>query len=472
MNTLAQRPNQTAREAARLPTKDSKRAREGERPREPGRTSNKWTWTTLTNIVERTDYGITASADFAKTGPRLLRITDIQDGKVDWTKVPGCAISTTDAAENALLDGDIVFARTGATTGKSYLIRDPPDAVCASYLIRLRPKSDVCSEYLSLFFQSEYYWKQIHGKVRGGAQPNFNASMLAVLDVPLPPLPTQRRIAAELKLQLAEVDRARAALQAQLEAAKALPAASLRAVFGDAARGDARPPSKDSARNREGERLHAAISPTEEKELCLHNSATKWIRIRDLAETCSGTTPSRGTQEFYGGSIPWVKTGELRDDVITETEEHVTEEALRRSSLRLLLKGTLLIAMYGQGQTRGRTGLLGCPATTNQACFAILPNPQFDPEFMQFWFRASYQRLRTQTEGRGGNQPNLSGELLNQELVPLPPLPVQRTLAAKLRSEITAATDLRTRLEARLATLDRLPAALLRQVFGDHEGGC
>jgi len=232
-----------------------------------------------------------------------------------------------------------------------------------------------------------------------------------------------------------------------------------------AARGDARPPSNNSVRNREGER------PREPVLQVLRDTKAEWnwIRVCDLTETCSGTTPARGNHEFYGGSIPWVKTGELRDARVTETEEHVTEEALKRSSLRLLPEETLLIAMYGQGQTRGRTGLLGCRATTNQACFAILPSPQFDPEFMQLWFRANYDRLRTQTESRGGNQPNLNGELLNQELVPLPPLPIQRALAARLRAEISAATDLRTALEAKLATLDRLPAALLRQVFGKAE---
>lgn len=189
----------------------------------------------------------------------------------------------------------------------------------------------------------------------------------------------------------------------------------------------------------------------------------KWARVCDLAETCSGSTPSRGNHECFGGAIPWVKTGELHDGLITATEEHVTDLALKQSSLRLLPAGSLLIAMYGQGQTRGRTGLLGCAATTNQACFAILPNPQFDTNFLQLWFMANYQRLRTQTEGRGGNQPNLNGELLNQELVPLPPLPTQRRIAAELKAQLAEVDRARAALQAQLDAAEALVAATLRE---------
>jgi type I restriction enzyme S subunit len=247
------------------------------------------------------------------------------------------------------------------------------------------------------------------------------------LPILLPPLAEQRRIAARLRKQMAGVEQARAAVQAQLDAAKKLPAALLRAVF--------------------------------------ERGKWKWLRVDDLAETCSGTTPSRGRQDFYGGKIPWVKTGELVDGVIHDTEEHITETALRETSLRLLPKNTLLIAMYGQGQTRGRTALLACEATTNQACFAILPNEKFDPKFLQLWFQFSYARLRQASEGRGGNQSNFNGKVLGAEQVPLPPVPEQRAIVARLDTELTAARSLVETLVARLAEIELLPATLLRSAF-------
>src|SRR5205085_1203822 len=135
----------------------------------------------------------------------------------------------------------------------------------------------------------------------------------------LPPLSEQERIAARLTEQLAAVDRARAVVQARLDAAEALPAAYLREVF-------------------EGP------------------EAEEWEvrRIGEFAQTCSGATPPRGHNAYFGGGIPWVKTGELRDGPICAdgtTEETVSSEALRDCSLPLLPPGTLLVAMYGQGQT-------------------------------------------------------------------------------------------------------------------------
>ena len=123
--------------------------------------------------------------------------------------------------------------------------------------------------------------------------------------------------------------------------------------------------------------------------------------------------------------------------------------------------------MYGQGQTRGRTGLLMREGTTNQACFAILPQPDvFDSELLQYWFRANYARLRSLTEGRGGNQPNLNGVLLRDLEVTLPPFADQRRIAADISRRLAEADRLSVAIEAELAAIEALPAALLREAFG------
>jgi type I restriction enzyme S subunit len=164
-----------------------------------------------------------------------------------------------------------------------------------------------------------------------------------------------------------------------------------------------------------------------------------------------------------------VKTGELKDGLVganAQTEETVTDLALRECSLPLLPIGTLLVAMYGQGQTRGRTGLLACEATTNQACFAIMPSPPvFSSEFLQFWFRANYGRLRSLTENRGGNQPNLNGVLLRALEVSLPTVVEQRRLAIDLAVRIECSTNLIARCRAEVAAIDALPTAVLRAAF-------
>jgi len=122
----------------------------------------------------------------SKEGPRFLRITDIQNGKVNWNSVPSCDIAEEDIPKYRLSEGDLVFVRTGATTGKSYLIRQCPDAVFAPYLIRVRATKDVDPRYLAYFFQSPDYWRQIEEGKRGIGQPNVNGKTLGEIKLPLP----------------------------------------------------------------------------------------------------------------------------------------------------------------------------------------------------------------------------------------------------------------------------------------------
>jgi type I restriction enzyme S subunit len=164
-----------------------------------------WAETTVGEIAEDISYGFTAKATTEPVGPRLLRITDIQNGSVQWESVPYCEIPKGKAANYSLRDGDIVFARTGATTGKSFRIRSCPEAVFASYLIRVRPSQSTLPEFLAHFFQSASYWNQISENLSGSAQPNCNASKLATISLPLAPLPEQRRIVAKLTELLGKV---------------------------------------------------------------------------------------------------------------------------------------------------------------------------------------------------------------------------------------------------------------------------
>lgn len=146
------------------------------------------------NRISTISYGYTESAFREIIGPKFLRITDIQDGAVDWESVPYCRIDDATFAKQRLNDGDIVFARTG-TVGKSFLVRNPPDAVSASYLIRVQAdRTKVSPEYLFLNFQTRDYWKQIHAGKSGSVQGGFNASKLGKLEIPMPPLAKQFEI--------------------------------------------------------------------------------------------------------------------------------------------------------------------------------------------------------------------------------------------------------------------------------------
>ena len=150
--------------------------------------------------------------------------------------------------------------------------------------------------------------------------------------------------------------------------------------------------------------------------------------VRELTDVISGGTPSREISEYWeGGTIPWVKTTELQNNIITEIDEHITEEGLDNSSAKLVPKGTVLIAMYGQGKTRGMTGYLGVNACTNQACACILPSDSINQKFLWQFFVLSYDNLRDMA--KGGNQPNLNGNIIKNYPVLYPPIDLQNQFA-------------------------------------------
>ncbi|MHA2938403.1 restriction endonuclease subunit S [Vibrio sp. RC27] len=169
-----------------------------------------WEWERLNNLSLDIHYGYTASAQHDGKGTRLLRITDIQNDKVEWESVPGCEISTEKAKTYLLENNDLLIARTGGTVGKSYLVENiSVDAVFASYLIRVRRIKHFYAPYLKLFLGTNLYWSQLYDSVTGTGQPNVNATSLKSLVVPIPPENEQIRIENKVRQLLALCDLAK-----------------------------------------------------------------------------------------------------------------------------------------------------------------------------------------------------------------------------------------------------------------------
>lgn len=153
----------------------------------------------LADVVQRIDYGLTTSAVSQPVGPRFLRITDIDNASVDWHTVPFCDASESEATKYALRDGDLVVARTGASTGRSAFIQDAPDAVFASYLVRFRANAAAEPRFLGYVLRSAPWHDFVHAHAQGkSAQPNMSASLMAEFQFGLPPLGEQRAIAEVL----------------------------------------------------------------------------------------------------------------------------------------------------------------------------------------------------------------------------------------------------------------------------------
>lgn len=150
--------------------------------------------------------------------------------------------------------------------------------------------------------------------------------------------------------------------------------------------------------------------------------------LREICAISSGGTPSRSNKEFYNGNIPWIKTGEVVNDVIYDTEEKISQDAIDNSSAKVYPKGSLIIAMYGQGATRGRTAKLGIDASTNQACAVLfnIDNSILLTDYIWVFLMNEYERLRAMASGN--NQPNLNAGMINNYHIQIPPMEIQQEI--------------------------------------------
>ncbi|WP_375328951.1 restriction endonuclease subunit S [Microcystis sp. BLCC-F210] len=253
---------------------------------------------------------------------------------------------------------------------------------------------------------------------------------LETLKIPLPPLSEQKRIAAILNEQMEAVEKARKATEAQLEAAKALPAAYLRAVF-------------------------------ESEE------ANSWERrkLGDIARLISGGTPSRNNSSSFKGTIAWVKTLDLNCEVVKETEEYISETAFDEIRGEMLPVGSVMIAMYGGGGTIGKSGILGLPAVTNQAICSILPNYNvFIPEFLHAWVLNFRPKWMDYSSGNR-RDPNIKKGVISNIECPFPTVEKQKQIASTLTEQMQEVERLKQNLKEQLDTINKLPAVLLRRAF-------
>lgn len=197
---------------------------------QPYKVPENWSWIRLGSLSSN-QYGYTSKAVEDDSLPKMLRITDIQDSGVNWRSVPNCKINEPDLEKYLLKPNDIVIARIGATTGKSFLLQNPINAVFASYLIRLRFSENYIPAYVYHFLQSDIYWKQISDLSSGIALPGVNSSKLQTMMFPSAPKAEQQRIVDRIESLFAKLDEAKEKAQSVLDSFETRKAAILHKAF-------------------------------------------------------------------------------------------------------------------------------------------------------------------------------------------------------------------------------------------------
>lgn len=290
-------------------------------------------------------------------------------------------------------------------------------------LAALTVNEDVCTR--------KYLWHALSSKVdelnskgTGSTFKAINKKTLAETEISLPPLDEQRKIAAVLD----KVSDLIAKRRQQLDKLDEMVKSRFVEMFGD-----------------------------------IHNSADfPYVPIKEFTNVISGGTPDRSSPQYWdNGTIKWVKTTELQNKIILDTEEKITEEGLENSSAKIVPIDTILIAMYGQGKTRGMTGYLSVEATTNQACACILPSKKINQKYLWQYIIMSYEKLRSLA--KGGNQPNLNGTIIKDFAVLMPPIELQNQFTEFVEQTEKAKTTVSRSLEK----LETLKKALTQEYWGE-----
>ncbi|MED1104988.1 restriction endonuclease subunit S [Bacillus paramycoides] len=339
----------------------------------------------LKEIVDSIQYGYTTSATDIGTNPyKFLRITDIQENGVNWGEVPYAEglVDEKEASKFILQSGDIVFARTGATTGKSYLIDEVPSpTIFASYLIRVRAmQSIVIPEYLSLFFQTPFYWAQVEKNKKGAAQAGVNATVLGEIKLPLIPLDEQKKIAQVLEKAQSLIDKRKKTI-AKLDEL-------IQAVFLDM--------FGDPVKNNKG------------WETCL---------LGDVALSTRYGTNEKGNELSHENNIPVLRIPNIHPTkVVLKDLKYVGSENVQANKW-LLQKGDLLfVRSNGNPDYIGRCATFNLDGEYLYASYLINVRVnlcEFNPYFLQYLFSYPTYRHRIAEESQttAGNY-NINTEAL------------------------------------------------------------
>jgi type I restriction enzyme, S subunit len=442
-----------------------------------------WAWASgreVYKVIRGVTYAKNDASDVpSKTSCPLLRANNINGALNfdDLVYIPRTIIKE----EQFILRGDIVIAMSSGSkklVGKAAQVLEDFDGAFGAFCGVIRNTSETSDDFLARYFKSPQYTSWVTSAGRGIGINNLARSDLDSLPIPLPPLAEQKRIVAKVDELMALCDKLEIQLQARETKHAALARAALarfaeeptpanlellfhqsfavepaelrKAILSLAVRGKLVPQDKwdepaeklvlriknqrDRMLGTKGFRKtkHHRQFSSDETPYDIPDSWA-WTMLEEITEIGTGSTPSRTESTFWiKGSVPWVNSGATSNSLIMKASEFVTEKAVKAHRLRNYPTGTLLIALYGQGKTRGQVAVLGIAATINQACAAVCSLDGFPSMqgYLRLLLEKQYDEVRSFSAG--GAQPNLNVQKIKEIFVPLPPLTEQDRIVAKV----------------------------------------
>jgi type I restriction enzyme, S subunit len=483
-----------------------------------------WVWTRLGIVTSYIQRG--KSPKYATSnGSLVVSQKCVQWWGLDLAVAKQVTLESLDDYESIrfLRSGDLLWNSTGTgTIGRVVRLVDPPNKlVCDSHVTVVRCMG-VDPEYIRIWLRSDHVYALIEDRAAGSTnQVELTAQMAINQIVPLPPLAEQNRIVAKVDELMNLCNKLEAAKAEREKNRDRLVSVSLqrlnqpsddedifrdnsRFIFDNLPRLTTRPAHIKQLRQTilnlavrgklvpqdpNDEPARKLVESIEKQKKCLlregklnkskecrhfnndslpHNIPISWAWavLGEITNIGTGSTPSRTQPTFWeSGSIPWITSGSTSQFFITEADELITEEAVKAHRLRLYEPGTLLVALYGQGKTRGQVATLGIKAAINQACAAICLIAGFESieAYLKLFLQKNYEEVRTLSAG--GTQPNLNVQKIKELLVPIPPLTEQHRIVAKVDELMTICDKLEAQLTITEADNRRLLEAVLHEAL-------
>jgi type I restriction enzyme S subunit len=389
-------------------------------------------------------YGVLKPGPQSPSGVPMLRVSDVRNSRIDASDLYMISPQLDAEYRRTKLRGGEVVVSIQGSVGRVAVV--PPELAGANVsrtLAMIRPKDPALAPWIHRALEAPFAQAAMREVIGGTTRDSLNLRDLRRIELPIPPEPIRSQILKVVELSTSKVTTSSGHLTAARRTIDRFRQAVLTAA--------------SSGRLTSDWRSVRGIIDDEELP-------GGWIPcvLDDLGEWRTGGTPSRKHPEFYGGEVPWVKSGDLRDGPVTSTEEHITPAGLENSSAKVMPVGTVSVALYGA--TIGRLGVLEIDAATNQACANCVPDSSTVDNWFLFYFLYG-QRQQLIAAGQGGAQPNLTNRIVRDWPIALPPIDEQREIVRRASALLETADALISRLDSARLRVDRTSQSVLAKAF-------
>ncbi len=428
---------------------------------------NGWEWCRFSSLYLSLTDGTHSTPKYTLSGIPFISVKDMSSGVIDFSNTKYISKEEHQKLSDRChpQKGDLLLSKVGTTGIPAMVTTDREFSLFVSVALIKLIQCDINREFLVFMIQSPLVQEQAKENTRGVGNKNWVLSAVSKTLMVVPPLEEQGRIRNKLNLILPYVERYSSS-QDKLDLLNANIVTDLKkSILQEAIQGKLVPQIAEEGTAqelleqiktekqklvKEGKLKKSALNDsvifrgddnryyeqigkkcldiTEQIPFEIPNSWT-WARMGQIGDWGAGSTPQRSNQDYYGGNILWLKTGELNNGIIYDTEEKITQRAFQDCSLRMNKIGDVLIAMYGA--TIGKLAIVGKELTTNQACCGCTPHVVYN-WFLFYFLMASRDTFIK--KGEGGAQPNISRVKLVEHLIPLPPLNEQKRIVERIET--------------------------------------